>query len=97
DKEHGRALLYGTTNTFLEHFGLRSTADLPPLEDFAPDEESRRFIRERLSGRSIAQSVEESADDIDEERELLSPSSDSYDLDEDWTVGSADEGSVDGA
>ncbi len=27
----GRAILYGTTNEFLEQFGLRSTDELPPL------------------------------------------------------------------
>jgi segregation and condensation protein B len=33
----------------LEKFGLKSLKDLPPLEDFAPDEESRSYIRARLS------------------------------------------------
>lgn len=28
----GRPLLYGTTREFLEHFGLRDLADLPPFE-----------------------------------------------------------------
>ena len=60
-----------TTRLFLEHFGLRSLRELPPLEDFAPDEESRRFIRERLSGRSITSTLEETAEDMDDERELL--------------------------
>lgn len=46
----GGAILYGTTRTFLERFGLKSVSDLPPLEDFAPDDESREYIRERLSG-----------------------------------------------
>ena len=55
----------------MEKFGLRSTRDLPDLEQFAPDEQSRRFIRERLSGRSIQSTLEEQADDLDEERELL--------------------------
>ena len=45
--------------------------DLPPLEDFAPDEESRRFIRERLSGGAISSTLEEASEDIDDERELL--------------------------
>ncbi len=49
-RREGGAILYGTTQAFLEKFGLRSTRDLPPLEDFAPDEETRRLIRERLSG-----------------------------------------------
>ncbi|MGN0070471.1 MAG: SMC-Scp complex subunit ScpB [Atopobiaceae bacterium] len=69
--EHANAIVYGTTRAFLEQFGLRSLKDLPPLEDFAPDEESKRFIRERLSGSSIASTLEETADDIDDERDLL--------------------------
>ena len=50
DDAPGNAILYGTTRSFLERFGLKSVKDLPPLEDFAPDEESREYIRERLSG-----------------------------------------------
>ena len=50
EKAAGAAILYGTTRAFLEKFGLKTLKDLPPLEDFAPDEESRQFIRERLSG-----------------------------------------------
>jgi len=69
--EHANAIVYGTTRAFLEQFGLRSLKDLPPLEDFAPDEESKRFIRERLLGSSIASTLEETAEDIDDERELL--------------------------
>lgn len=69
--EHANAIVYGTTRAFLEQFGLRSLKDLPPLEDFAPDEESKRFIRGRLSGSSIASTLEETAEDIDDERELL--------------------------
>lgn len=65
------AVLFGTTQRFLEQFGLRSLRDLPPLEDFAPDEESRRFIRERLSGGAISSTLEEASEDIDDERELL--------------------------
>ena len=71
DPERGQAIIYGTTNAFLEKFGLRSTRDLPDLEQFAPDEKSRQFIRERLSGRSIQSTLEEQAEDLDEERELI--------------------------
>lgn len=42
------ATLYATTKTFLERFGLRSVAELPDLESFAPDEETRNLISERL-------------------------------------------------
>ena len=58
DPQHGQAIIYGTTSAFLEKFGLRSTKDLPDLEQFAPDEQSRQFIRERLSGRSIQSTLE---------------------------------------
>ena len=71
DRERGQAILYGTTNAFLEKFGLRSTKDLPDLEQFAPDEQSRQFIRERLSGRSIQSTLEEADADLEEERELI--------------------------
>ena len=66
DPERGQAIIYGTTNAFLEKFGLRSTRDLPDLEQFAPDEQSRQFIRERLSAKQIA------VEPVDgEERELI--------------------------
>ena len=71
DAEHGQAILYGTTNAFLEKFGLRSVRDLPDLEQFAPDEQARQFIRERLSGRSIQSTLEETEEDLEEERELV--------------------------
>lgn len=70
-KDARQAALFGTTTKFLETFGLRSAKDLPPLEEFAPDEEARRFIRERLSGRNMESSLEEVAEDLDEEQELL--------------------------
>ena len=71
DPQRGQAILYGTTNAFLEKFGLRSTRDLPDLEQFAPDEQARQFIRERLSGRSIQSTLEEADEDLEEERDLM--------------------------
>lgn len=62
-RREGGAIQYGTTAAFLEKFGLRSVRDLPPLEDFAPDEETRRLIRERLSGRSRQATLDEAADE----------------------------------
>lgn len=49
DDTPGNPVLYATTRTFLEKFGLRSTADLPDIADYAPDDETRAFIRDRLS------------------------------------------------
>lgn len=70
-KDVRQAVLFGTTNQFLQTFGMRSVRDLPPLEEFAPDEESRQFIRERLSGRSMEVPLEEVAEDLEEEQDLL--------------------------
>ena len=70
DKERGQAILYGTTQAFLEQFGLKSLRELPDLEQFAPDEESRQFIRERLSATRNAKPVDEMARDIDEDKDL---------------------------
>ncbi|MEG0070500.1 MAG: SMC-Scp complex subunit ScpB [Raoultibacter sp.] len=49
----GNPMLYATTQKFLEKFGLRSPDDLPDLESYAPDDETRAFIRERLSATRI--------------------------------------------
>lgn len=49
----GNPALFGTTRTFLEKYGLASLKDLPPLEEFAPDAESARLIRERLGALAV--------------------------------------------
>ena len=70
DNSPGSPILYATTAAFLEKFGLKSIKDLPPLEDFAPDEESRAFIRERLSGASpLADAADEALDDEQREQQ----------------------------
>ena len=71
----------------MEKFGLKSTRELPDLEQFAPDEESRRFIRERLSGRTIQSTLEETQEDLDEERELIDGTGD--DDDDLYVIGDA--------
>lgn len=81
DPQRGQAIIYGTTSAFLEKFGLRSIKDLPDLEQFAPDEQSRQFIRERLSGRSIQSTLEETDEDLEEERELIEDEPDSSEFD----------------
>ena len=68
DSGPGNAILYGTSRAFLEKFGLKSLKDLPPLEDFAPDEKSKEYIRSRLS-------AGETTLDADYEEEM-SPQSD---------------------
>lgn len=80
DPQRSQAIRYATTQSFLERFGLKSVRDLPDLEQFAPDEESKKFIRERLSGRSIESTLEEAAADIDEEQDLLDSGTDELEL-----------------
>ncbi len=68
ERDRGQAILYGTTQGFLERFGLKSLKDLPDLEQFAPDEKAKQFIRERLSGRSINATLEDQLEDAKEQR-----------------------------
>jgi segregation and condensation protein B len=49
DKAQGNAVLYGTTRTFLEKFGLADLSELPPIGEFAPDMDTESAIRERLN------------------------------------------------
>lgn len=44
----GGPALYETTPEFLEQFGLKSIEELPPLEDFEPDEATVEQIRRSL-------------------------------------------------
>ncbi|MBQ6395862.1 MAG: SMC-Scp complex subunit ScpB [Atopobiaceae bacterium] len=64
-RESGRsqAILYATTQSFLEQFGLKSLKQLPELEQFAPDERSREFIRERLSGIAAPTTIDEAVEE----------------------------------
>lgn len=63
----GNPLLYATTRTFLEKFGLRSVDELPDIESYAPDEETKAFIRDRLSAtRGSAFEAEEASSEGEE-------------------------------
>lgn len=44
----GNPALYGTSKAFLEKFGLKNVSELPPLEGFAPDDETKALIAKRL-------------------------------------------------
>lgn len=68
DKNAGNAILYGTTRTFLERFGLKDLSELPPLEEFAPDPETERAIRERLN--ALDGSLLDMDDDLEEDDDL---------------------------
>jgi segregation and condensation protein B len=52
--EPGRPLLYGTTTTFLEFFGLKSLKDLPSLREFTElSEDSRRVYDREMDDGSV--------------------------------------------
>jgi len=69
DKNQGNAIIYGTTRAFLEKFGLKDLDELPPLEEFAPDPDTERAIRERLNaldGPSLGDDGSTDEDDEDD-------------------------------
>ncbi len=85
DKNQGNAILYGTTRTFLEKFGLPDIAELPPLEEFAPDPQTERAIRERLGaldGSSLADEIADAEDRADEESGVSAAEEDLEDSDD---------------
>lgn len=49
EKAPGGPALYGTTEKFLERFGLTSLEELPPLENFQPDAQTIEQIKISLS------------------------------------------------
>lgn len=64
----GNPMRYATTRLFLERYGLKSPADLPPLEEFAPDEKTAALIRERLGAPAdVAEAL------MPDERDLPAP------------------------
>ena len=68
DKEQANAIVYGTTKTFLEKFGLKDIAELPPLEEFAPDPDTENAIRDRLSaiqGPSLREGDDDDVAEVD--------------------------------
>ena len=44
----GQAVLYGTTSQFLEHLGLNSLDELPPLGEFVPNPDAVEAMERRL-------------------------------------------------
>jgi segregation and condensation protein B len=85
DKGAGNAILYGTSKAFLERFGLKDLAELPPLEQFAPDEETARAINERLSGVQASRSTDVMDADASELEAMTEGGDD--DLEDDGDVG----------
>jgi segregation and condensation protein B len=94
DSGPGNAILYATTRTFLEKFGLKSLKDLPALEDFAPDEQSREYIRARLSAGEASTAIDDDDSDADDVRIVYD--TDEYEDADDADGGRDDAGDADG-
>lgn len=67
DKDGGNAILYGTTRTFLEKFGLKDISELPPLAEFAPDPATEQAIKDRLNAMHGPLMADIDADEDDED------------------------------
>lgn len=52
-EEVGRPLLYGTTNTFLDVFGLGSLKDLPPIDADQPDAVPKLRVAREANGDGV--------------------------------------------
>lgn len=48
DRNQGNAVLFETTRTFLEKFGLKSVGDLPDISEFIPDNAAQKIIKRRM-------------------------------------------------
>jgi segregation and condensation protein B len=59
----GRPILYGTTREFLEHFGLRDLAELPPFDIPAPPAAPEAPAPEAPAGEAAEVPVEAPADE----------------------------------
>lgn len=69
----GKPFLYRTTNEFLEHFGLASVDDLPPLEEFEEglaSLEAQQIVADLNRGEGLSEDPQEELDladvDLDE-------------------------------
>ena len=70
DRNQNNAIIYATTRTFLEKFGLRDISELPPLEEFAPEKAVQDAIKDRLGmgdGNELASAELATSDDGESE------------------------------
>lgn len=71
DPERGQAIIYGTTNAFLEKFGLRSSREPARSGAVCPRRAIAPVYPRAPERPRIQSTLEEQAEDLDEERELL--------------------------
>lgn len=70
DRNQNNAIIYATTRTFLEKFGLKDISELPPLEEFAPEQAVQDAIKNRLG---MGDAAELAAAETGDDTEFASP------------------------
>lgn len=110
DSGPGNAVLFGTTDMFLERVGLNSTADLPPLAEFVPGADVVEALEDGLrpdpleppAPAEATDEGEDAAEMVEPEETAEAQGTDSPDLDvepgdvvESETADSPDDGDVD--
>lgn len=68
-KAPGRPCVYGTTKAFLEHFGLKSLADLPKIEDFNDLAEKKDLVDVELTEEEKPESITVEKGETNESRQ----------------------------
>lgn len=87
DRSQNNAIIYATTRTFLEKFGLRDISELPPLDEFAPEQAVQMAIKDRLGmggGREMEEAEIGSGDSDDDEFGVTTPADGSTGESEDY-------------
>jgi segregation and condensation protein B len=59
EKTPGQPILYGTTEAFLERFGLKGVSEMPPLREFEPDDATKELIRTNLTSEPFEEKTED--------------------------------------
>ena len=71
-EDSGRPMLFGTTDEFLQVYGLNSLADLPPLEAFQPSHEIMRNAMETIEEGGEVDSPADFVGNYDEQADEVS-------------------------
>ena len=66
----GHPLLYGTTQLFLEHFGLQNINHLPGIEQLRRKEEERIQARSRKTEQESAENTDDEEDEDEDEQDI---------------------------
>lgn len=93
DPGPGQAVLYGTTRALLEHLGIDSVEDLPPLADFVPGPEIMEALEQGLRAEPAPGADPAAGEEPPAQPALIEPGgSDAGDSDDGGHSGNSDDG-----